>query len=220
MGIDFLPIIGDAKGFAECGVELSLGSCLGAVAGLIPLLGDGAKILLKRGDDVIEVVADGGGGLRVLDDIKAPRTDAEAGDPAGFVNSSPTSNGSFADGGHLIDRHVGKSEQDLLDRANGMNAPRGGASSFSNLEAAENYTNQVIDARRADIDAYINSGTTRPMEFDFDAGQSTGRWVPNGGSHSQPVTGVRVVIKPNPNVPRGYDVITGYPVDPINFTNP
>jgi hypothetical protein len=66
MGVDFLPIIGDAKGFAECGMELSLGSSLGAMAGLIPLLGDGAKILLKRGDDVIEVVADGAGGARVL----------------------------------------------------------------------------------------------------------------------------------------------------------
>jgi len=71
MGVDFLPVIGDAKGFAECGMELSLGSCLGAVAGLIPFLGDGAKILLKRGDDVIEVVADGAGGLHLVGDGKS-----------------------------------------------------------------------------------------------------------------------------------------------------
>ena len=44
-----------------------------------------------------------------------------------------------------------------------------------------------------------------------DTGQGTGRWVPNGGSQSQTVTGATVIIRPNVNVPRGYDVVTGYP---------
>jgi hypothetical protein len=130
------------------------------------------------------------------------------------------SDGTFTDLGHLVERHVGKTEQELIDRAKGVNPPKGGASSFTSLNSASHYTSQVLDARSADINSYLNSGETRTKEFDLDTGKITGQWVPNGGIKSQPVTGVRVVIKPNPNSPKGYDIVTGYPVDPSNFTNP
>lgn len=140
----------------------------------------------------------------------SPDTDGEA----GYSNDGGFSDGSFAQGGHLISRHVGKTEQELIDRANGVGqrAPAGGASSFSNLEAAEFYANQVISANQVDIDNYLASGSTVTRAFSIqDTGQSTGRWVPKGGNKSQAVTGVTIIIRPNPNVPRGYDVITGHP---------
>ena len=100
LGLDFIPVIGDAKGAIECGAELSIAACLGAVAGLIPLLGDGAKILIRRGgDEAVEVIADGAGGLRFLDDgIGANRpalTDdmhwvADADGNVGIVSSNGT----------------------------------------------------------------------------------------------------------------------------------
>ncbi|MCB5205461.1 DUF637 domain-containing protein, partial [Neorhizobium sp. T786] len=58
--IDFTPGVGDVKAAVECGAALSWGTCLGAAVGMVPALGDGARLLLKKGDDVVEVVVGDG----------------------------------------------------------------------------------------------------------------------------------------------------------------
>jgi hypothetical protein len=118
-------------------------------------------------------------------------------------------------GGHLIDRHVGKTSQELIDRANGVGgqrAPSGGVSSYSSVADAERHTSQAISARQADIDAYLANPVNRTAAFDVDIGQTTGQWVPKGGTASQPVTASRVVITPDASMPTGYRIITGHPV--------
>jgi filamentous hemagglutinin len=118
-------------------------------------------------------------------------------------------------GGHLIDRHVGNTSQELIDRANGVGgqrAPSGGVSSYSSVADAERHTSQVISARQADIDAYLANPVNRTAAFDVDIGQTTGQWVPKGGTASQPVTASRVVITPDASMPTGYRIITGHPV--------
>ncbi len=57
--VDFVPVLGDLKAVYECGAELSPSACAGAVAGIIPAVGDAGSIVLRRGDEVFEVGADG-----------------------------------------------------------------------------------------------------------------------------------------------------------------
>ncbi|MEZ2126790.1 MULTISPECIES: hemagglutinin repeat-containing protein [unclassified Sinorhizobium] len=64
IGIDMTPI-GDAVAVVDCASSPSMGTCVAAVAGLLPALGDGAKILLKRGDTVLEVALDAKGAAKV-----------------------------------------------------------------------------------------------------------------------------------------------------------
>lgn len=81
------------------------------------------------------------------------------------------------------------------------------------LADAEQHTSRVISARQADIDAFLaNPGNQRTAAFDLDVGQTTGQWVPRGGTASQPVTASRVVISPDPSMPTGYRIVTDHPI--------
>jgi hypothetical protein len=60
--IDMTPI-GDAVAIVDCASSPSMSTCVAAVSGLLPVLGDGAKILLKRGDTVLEVALDANGAI-------------------------------------------------------------------------------------------------------------------------------------------------------------
>lgn len=64
--VDFTPV-GDIVATVDCGLELSSEACLGLLVGLVPMLGDGAKIFIKRvdGPDIL-AEPDGTGGLRML----------------------------------------------------------------------------------------------------------------------------------------------------------
>jgi len=57
--IDLIPVVGDVKGAVECVNTPSAVSCGGTLLGIIPLAGDGAKILLKHGGEVIEFTKHG-----------------------------------------------------------------------------------------------------------------------------------------------------------------
>ena len=100
------------------------------------------------------------------------------------------------------------------DRANGPDAPIGGASAFSSRLAAEELVGTVLAKRSTDIKNYLSRsrGPNSKRVLDFETGQATGRWTPNGGSATQSVSGVRVVIKPDAFVPSGYRVITAHPI--------
>lgn len=87
LGIDFIPGVGDVKGFVDCGNEIGWAVCGGAVVGLVPILGDGVRIMMRRGDEVIEVVADSSGALKV-DGVPSSNTDGFVTPGGGATNSS------------------------------------------------------------------------------------------------------------------------------------
>ncbi|MGW0709367.1 RNase A-like domain-containing protein [Streptomyces sp. NPDC002643] len=66
-------------------------------------------------------------------------------------------------GGHTIDKHVGKTDDQLLqrlrDQANSSGVPTiPAASSFPDLASAQKYTQFCIRQKSADIDAWLNTG--------------------------------------------------------------
>jgi hypothetical protein len=66
-------------------------------------------------------------------------------------------------GGHTIDKHVGKTDDQLLqrlrDQAKGNGEPKiPAASTFTDLTSAQNYTQDCIRQKSGDIDAWLATG--------------------------------------------------------------
>ncbi|EEE34956.1 hypothetical protein RKLH11_4351, partial [Rhodobacteraceae bacterium KLH11] len=68
--VDLTPV-GDAVATVQCASTLDASTCTAAAVGWLGPIGDGAKILLRRGDVVIEVIADGKKGFNAPN--KGPR---------------------------------------------------------------------------------------------------------------------------------------------------
>lgn len=92
-------------------------------------------------------------------------------------------------------------------------APKGGASSFATQERAER---AVVDALRehAEVVAAWLADERRPgpTSLRCDLDYPTGRHVPLGGSEVSEVRGLRVVLAKDAGMPRGYRIVTAYPV--------
>lgn len=115
-------------------------------------------------------------------------------------------------GGHLIERHVGKSEQWLVDRVRNDNISA--ASSFRDLPEAEYFVSQTLGENQDDIDAWLDGsgGNRLVLDASFDA--TTGISVARGESHAEDVFSVRVVLERSDRLDTGYRIITGYPSAP------
>lgn len=114
-------------------------------------------------------------------------------------------------GGHLIQRHIAKTDQELINRVN-SNSRITGASSYAGRTAAEDFTARILDARSPDIANWIQSGPNRPKAFDLDFGtEVTGRYFDAQGINVIDVNAARVVLIPDNNLPAGFRIQTGFP---------
>lgn len=115
-------------------------------------------------------------------------------------------------GGHLIERHVGKSEQWLIDRVTRDNISA--ASSFRDLPEAEYFVSQTIAQHQPRIDAWLagQGGNRLVIDARFDA--STGISVERGDTSANDVFSVRLVLERSDRLDIGYRIVTGYPTAP------
>ncbi len=115
-------------------------------------------------------------------------------------------------GSHLIERHVGKSEQDLIDRLNRENISA--SSSFRDLQAAEHFVAATIAENQAQVDAWVDGqgGNRLVLEERFDA--STGISVKRGDTQAEDVFSVKLVLERSDKLGIGYRIVTGYPTAP------
>lgn len=115
-------------------------------------------------------------------------------------------------GGHLIERHVGKSEQWLADRVANENISA--ASSFRDLPAAEHFVAETLAQHQDRIDAWIGGegGNRLVVDARFDA--STGISVQRGDTQAEDVFSVRLVLERSGALDIGYRIVTGYPTPP------
>jgi hypothetical protein len=125
-------------------------------------------------------------------------------------------------GGHAIERHVGKSDQWLLNdvRSSAESAARKGdyfegfrSGSFTSLEAANKLVNTTISASQGKVDQVVIDGSSK-QELDHDADTPTGREAYMRNERSQAVIrdtySVHVVIVPDGSE-KGYRVLTAFP---------
>lgn len=115
-------------------------------------------------------------------------------------------------GGHLIERHVGKSEQWLIDRVNRDNVSA--ASSFLDLPAAECLVSETIAGHQDRIDVWLGGqgGNRLVIDSRFDA--RTGISVARGDTEAAEVFSVRLVLERSGQLDVGYRIVTGYPSAP------
>lgn len=114
--------------------------------------------------------------------------------------------------GHLIKKHINQTDKQLIARANGLNAPRGGVSSFSSKEAAEHFVDLTIKDNKENIRRWLNSNPgNKPEAFSSKFDTSTGRHVRMHSDSVSNVNGVKIILQRDPSRPEGYRILTGHP---------
>jgi len=118
MVADFTPIVGDAKGAIEAVRDPSAINVVAATIGLVPIVGDAGKAVLKHGDEAAQLgkklaseqqmaeLAGGGGTVTHGPTTKQPlrqgeRLAAQHGGEAGTYQKVSSSSYKAADGGHV-----------------------------------------------------------------------------------------------------------------------
>ncbi|MFG1805641.1 RNase A-like domain-containing protein [Streptomyces sp. NPDC049040] len=123
-------------------------------------------------------------------------------------------------GAHPIDRHVDKTDAQLVQRMRDQKPDA--ASTYRDLDSAQAYTQQCLDIRAGDIQDWINGGAvpkSRAFPVDFGStGPVTGRSVTEAAYNASPrnpaVTeshGVTVVLKYAQGLTPPFVVLTSYP---------
>lgn len=110
--------------------------------------------------------------------------------------------------GHTIERHVGKTEQQLMDRLREHQKLRR-ASAFVDEASAERLIAQVLERRSADIEAWVASSSGR-LTLTEDLGVRTGVTIGRDGSATTP-TAVRVVLLADARTANGWRILTAFP---------
>ena len=117
-----------------------------------------------------------------------------------------------AAGGHLLLKHVGQTESQLMAR---LAAEPGitGASSFSSRAAAENAVSGALDANASNISRWL-SGSSGRLRIDYTASNPVGISVARGTSGAVEVNSKRIILVRDPKLPTGYRIQTGFPTKP------
>jgi hypothetical protein len=116
-----------------------------------------------------------------------------------------------ARGGHTLDKHVGRSDQQLRDRLD-QERNIAAASTWTNRQIAEETVGQALRAEHDKIARWEERGYRRPnLALHFDAGRVIGRSMRHGDQSSSPATQAVIVLKANG--PDSFYVLTSYPED-------
>ena len=114
-----------------------------------------------------------------------------------------------AAGGHILRKHVGQSDEQLLERLD-HERNISGASTYTDRAAAEHAVGAAIAQSQDRIQRWLDRSGGRPnLVLDYDSDQPLGRTINRGESHSRPCSRALVVLKYHP--PSGYYVLTSYP---------
>ncbi len=114
-----------------------------------------------------------------------------------------------AAGGHILRKHVGQTDDQLLERL--RREPRiTGASTYSDRSAAERAVGAAIAESYERIERWLNRSGGHPnLVLDYDSPNPIGRTINRGEDQSHPCSHALVVLKyAGPNE---YYVLTSYP---------
>ena len=114
-----------------------------------------------------------------------------------------------AAGGHLIAKHVGKTDAELIAR---LAAEPGisGSSTFYDLVAADRGVDETIQANEAAIRSWL-AGSGYKKAFQHTLTAPVGRVLIPSATTPVDSSRVRIVLVRNAAMPGGFLVLTGYP---------
>ncbi|WP_339159975.1 RNase A-like domain-containing protein [Paenibacillus sp. FSL W8-0186] len=120
-------------------------------------------------------------------------------------------------GGHLLDKHVSKTNEDLLKRAAQEGVP---STTFYNKSTALKATQENIRKNAEQISNWLNNPNSRgylitKVKHEYSVGRGVD--VKNGGNSASKqvtdnLTTSQLYLVKDPSMPAGYRIITGYPV--------
>jgi RHS repeat-associated protein len=115
-------------------------------------------------------------------------------------------------GGHLLQKHVGKTEAQLMSRLAAEPKIKG-SSSFYDRAGAEAAVADALDANAGNISQWLSSSSGR-LKLDYTAQNPVGISVVRGASSAVDVNSMSSILVRNPSMPMGYHVLTGFPTKP------
>ena len=113
-------------------------------------------------------------------------------------------------GGHLIERHVGKTNEELLERIK-SNPRINGSSTFNNRAIAEKVADDVLsdsNNKKAVEEWLSNSQSKSNLVLIYEGTDIIGRGVKRGSTNIEDMTNARIVLKKSGD---GSFILTGYP---------
>jgi hypothetical protein len=114
-----------------------------------------------------------------------------------------------AAGGHILRKHVGRTDDQLLERLD-RERNISGASTYTDRATAERAVGAAIAQSQDRIQRWLNRSGGHPnLVLDYDSDPPVGRTINRGESHSRPCSHALVVLKYDP--PSSYYVLTSYP---------
>ena len=182
----------------------------GAVAGTLPLAGLGARGVASLGPTAGAMMESGvtriGGQLYVVEN-------GGVGSASSLPFSPLVEGGGLAAheaaGGHLLLKHVGQSEAQLVDRF-AVNPKISGSSSFYDRATAESAVSQVLSAKQSEISSWLSTSSNR-LILNQKLPNSVGISVLRGETSAVNASAARVMLVRDPLMPTGYKIFTGFP---------
>jgi len=112
-------------------------------------------------------------------------------------------------GGHTLDRHVGRTDEELRERLR-RERNISAASTWTDRETAEVTVAQALRAERGRIERWTRRGYPRAnMALHYDAGRTIGRSLRRGEEQALDCTSAVIVLRADG--PESYYVLTTYP---------
>ena len=112
-----------------------------------------------------------------------------------------------AAGGHILRKHVGRTDEQLLERLD-HERNISGASTYTDRATAERTVGAAIAHSQDRIQRWLNRSGHPNLVLDYDSDEPIGRTINRGDSHSRPCSHALVVLKYEPP---SYYVLTSYP---------
>ncbi|MCX2812011.1 T7SS effector LXG polymorphic toxin [Bacillus sp. ChL18] len=116
-----------------------------------------------------------------------------------------------AKGGHLIERHVGKTDQELLKRlekSKMSNKKISGSSTFKDRATAEKIANITLSDNKDKIEKWLNNDVKKPLVLSYKGSEVLGRGITKGTTEISDLTNAKIILKKNND---GSFILTGYP---------
>lgn len=114
-----------------------------------------------------------------------------------------------ATGGHILRKHVGQTDAELLERLE-RERRISGASTYTDRSAAEHAVGAAIADSQSRIQRWLDRSGGHPnLVLDYDSPAPIGRTINRGESQAHPCSHAVVVLRYGG--PNGYYVLTSYP---------
>ncbi|MGN8346893.1 RNase A-like domain-containing protein, partial [Pseudomonas sp. SMV71] len=114
-----------------------------------------------------------------------------------------------ARGGHLIDRHIGRSEAQLRKRLE-LEPHVPTASTFPDRASAESTVSKVLNAKETEIDGFLNNKLEKKLVLQQSFPSPVGVGVIRKSGKLESLSVVTLVLKKSKQSPTGYNLLTGY----------